>query len=161
MLDVVRRLGTRVAASRGYELVDVELKPSRKGALVRLFVDRPGGIGLDELQSVSEEVSAHLDVEDPFEGRYTLEVSSPGLDRPLTTEADFRRSVGRLVRLELDEPIEEQDRVSGRLTALEDGVLVLERAKGGPLRIALGAVGQGHLEVDWKRPQPVAARDHS
>ncbi len=75
----VRR--ARVTADRGFELVDVEVKRAAGNQLVRLFVDKPGGIGLDDLQSVSEEVSAILDAEDPIEGHYTLEVSSPGLDR--------------------------------------------------------------------------------
>ena len=91
----MRSVAPRVTADRGFELVDVEMKRATGGQLVRLFVDKPGGIGLDELQSVSEEVSAILDAEDPIDGPYTLEVSSPGLDRPLKTEADYRRFVGQ------------------------------------------------------------------
>jgi ribosome maturation factor RimP len=154
VLEVVRKLGDRVAQDRGLELVDIELKASRKGSLVRLFVDKIGGVGLDELQAVSEEVSALLDVEDPIEGGYTLEVSSPGLDRPLTTEADFRRSLTRLIRVDLREPLSEGDRtqLSGRLSAVEAGVLTLDRAKGGPVQVPLAQVVQGRLEVEWKRP---------
>jgi ribosome maturation factor RimP len=161
LLAVVRRAGDRVAADRGCELVDIELKRSRQGTLVRLYVDKVGGIGLDELQQVSEEVSALLDVEDPIEGTYTLEVSSPGLDRPLTTEADFRRSVGRLLRVTLAQPLEESQGsvVQGRLTAVADGALAIERAKGGAVRVPLAQVNEGRLEVEWKRPQPEAARD--
>ena len=158
MREVVKRLGDRVARDRGLELVDVELKASRKGSLVRLFVDKIGGVSLDDLQGVSEEVSALMDVEDPIEGGYTLEVSSPGLDRPLTTESDFRRSVERLVRLDLREPLAQGERtqVSGRLTAVENGALTLERAKGGAVQVPLANVVQGRLEVEWKRPQPDA-----
>jgi ribosome maturation factor RimP len=161
LLAVVRRLADRVAADRGCELVDIEMKRSRQGTLVRLFVDKVNGIGLDELQSVSEEVSALLDVEDPIEGTYTLEVSSPGLDRPLTTEADFRRSVGRLVRVTLAQPLDESQglQVQGRLKAVEDGALAIERNKGGAVRVPLAQVNEGRLEVEWKRPQPEAARD--
>ena len=94
MLEKIRGVAERVTSGRGYELADVELKREHGGYLVRLFVDKDGGIGLDELQSVSEEVSAILDAEDPMPTSYTLEVSSPGLDRPLKTEADYRRFVG-------------------------------------------------------------------
>ncbi len=77
-MERVRSVARRVTADRGFELVDVELKRAAGNQLVRLYVDKPGGIGLDDLQSVSEEVSAILDAEDPIEGHYTLEVSSPG-----------------------------------------------------------------------------------
>ena len=104
--ETLRDVAERVTSSRGFELVDVEVKRSPGGQLVRLFVDKPGGIGLDDLQSVSEEVSAILDVEDPIDSAYTLEVSSPGLDRPLKDEADYRRYQGRLARLSSYEPLE-------------------------------------------------------
>ena len=74
-----------MTAGRGFELVDVEVKREPGGHRVRLFVDKEGGIGLDDLQSVSEEVSAILDAEDPVDTSYTLEVSSPGLDRPASS----------------------------------------------------------------------------
>ena len=98
-IDAVREIAERIVAARGFELVDVELKRDRAGTLVRLYVDKEGGIGLDDLQSVSDEVSAVLDAEDPIQGSYTLEVSSPGLDRSLRGEADYRRFTGRLARL--------------------------------------------------------------
>src|ERR1700704_4783567 len=85
--EAVRSVAERVTSGRGFELVDVEVKRERGGHFVRLYVDKEGGIGLDELQTVSEEVSAILDAEDPIDSTYTLEVSSPGLDRPLKSEA--------------------------------------------------------------------------
>src|SRR5215813_3034555 len=97
--EAIRAVAQRVVDGRGWELVDVEVKREREGHLVRLFVDKDGGIGLDDLQSVSEEVSAILDAEDPIASSYTLEVSSPGLDRALKTEADYRRFAGRLARV--------------------------------------------------------------
>jgi ribosome maturation factor RimP len=142
----------RVTSDRGFELVDVELKRAAGGHLVRLYVDKPGGIGLDDLQSVSEEVSAVLDVEDPIEGSYTLEVSSPGLDRPLKTEADYRRFVGRLARLSSYEPIEGRRHWSGRIVACEGGVVTLELGKGeGEARVPFAKVSHGRLEVEFPR----------
>ena len=100
--EIVTAIARRVAESRGFELVDVEVKRGRGGQLVRLFVDKQGGIGLDELQSVSEEVSAILDAEDPIDSTYTLEVSSPGLDRPLKQRGRLpalRRAAGQALEL--------------------------------------------------------------
>ena len=85
MLDQVRAVAERVTGGLGYELTDIEAKRGKDGYVVRLFVDKEGGIGLDDLQAVSNEVSAILDVEDPVPTSYHLEVSSPGLDRPLKT----------------------------------------------------------------------------
>ena len=88
-------------AQLGYELVDLEYVPGRAHAVLRIFIDRAGGVGLDDCERVSGEVSALLDVEDPVPTGYTLEVSSPGLDRVLRTPAHFQRFVGERVRVEL------------------------------------------------------------
>ena len=149
-------MAERVTGARGYELVDVEVKRAPGGQLVRLFVDKPGGIGLDDLQSVSEEVSAILDAEDPISDSYTLEVSSPGLDRPLKNEADYRRAVGKLVRLSSYEPIDGRRHWTGRLLAVEDGEvgLSLENEGGQAARIPLDKIAHGRLEVEF----PAAGR---
>jgi ribosome maturation factor RimP len=151
-IDVVRDVARRVTADRGFELVDVEVKRDRRGHFVRLFVDKDGGIGLDELQSVSVEVSAILDAEDPIEGSYTLEVSSPGLDRPLKTEADYRRFVGRLVKISSYEPVEGRRHWTGRLQSVEDGTVtvVLEKEKRAVARVPLEKIAHGRLEVEFK-----------
>ncbi len=154
-LERVRSIAARVTADRGFELVDVELKRAGGGQFVRLYVDKPGGIGLDDLQSVSEEVSAILDAEDPVAASYTLEVSSPGLDRPLKDEADYRRFVGRLARLSSFEPVEGRRHWSGRIVSCEDGVVTLdlEREKA-RARVPLGKVSHGRLEVEFpSRPK--------
>ena len=146
-------MACRVTEARGYELVDVEVKRAAGGQLVRLFVDKPGGIGLDELQSVSEEVSAILDAEDPIPTTYTLEVSSPGLDRPLKSETDYRRSVGKLVRLSSYEPIDGRRHWTGRLLAVENGEvgLSLENEGGQAARIPLDKIAHGRLEVEFRK----------
>ena len=153
MLDKIRGVAERVTSGRGYELADVELKRERGGYLVRLYVDREGGIGLADLQSVSEEVSAILDAEDPVPTAYTLEVSSPGLDRPLKTEADYRRFLGRLARLSSYEPVEGRRHWTGRLTSFEDGVVgvTLEKEGGLLCRIPFAKIAHGRLEVEFPR----------
>lgn len=145
-------MAERVVAGRGWELVDVELKPQRGGHLVRLYVDKPGGIGLDDLQSVSEEVSAILDAEDPIDSSYTLEVSSPGLDRPLRAEADYRRFVGRLARVSTYELLEGRRHWTGRIEAVEGGAvsLRLEKEGGNLARIPFEKIAHGRLEVEFK-----------
>jgi ribosome maturation factor RimP len=153
VLEAVQSVALRVTGGRGFELTDVEVKRERGGYFVRLFVDKDGGIGLDELQSVSEEVSAILDAEDPISSSYTLEVSSPGLDRPLKSEADYRRSVGKLVKLSSYEPIEGRRHWTGRLLAVEDGVVdvKLEKEGGAVARVPLQKLSHGRLEVEFPR----------
>ena len=130
--------------------MDAEIRRAGGGQQVRLFVDRPGGIGLDDLQSVSEEVSAILDAEDPIADSYTLEVSSPGLDRPLKTEADYRRFVGRLARLSSYELVDGRRHWTGRIASFEDGVvtLSLEQEKT-TARIPWAKIAHGRLEVEF------------
>ncbi|HET7291554.1 MAG TPA: ribosome maturation factor RimP [Vicinamibacteria bacterium] len=146
----MRSVAERVAAGRGLELVDVELKRQPGGLLVRLYMDKPGGIGLDDLQSASEEVSAILDVEDPIGSSYTLEVSSPGLDRPLKSEADYRRFAGRLAKLSSYEPVEGRRHWTGRLVSADGGVIeiVLEKEGGKVCRVPHGKIAHGRLEVE-------------
>ena len=151
-VERVWSVALRVTADRGFELVDVELKRGAAGQLLRLYVDKAGGIGLDELQSVSEEVSAILDTEDPIEGHYTLEVSSPGLDRPLKTEDDYRRFVGRLAKLLSYVPVDGRRHWTGRIVACEGGVVTLELEKGrGEARVPFAKVSHGRLEVEFPR----------
>jgi ribosome maturation factor RimP len=150
---VVREAAHRVAADRGYELVDVEIKRGRDGQFVRLYVDKEGGIGLSELESVSHEVSAILDAEDPIKGSYTLEVSSPGLDRPLKDENDFRRFVGRLARISSYEPVDGRRHWTGRLLEVGEGAVAvrLESEKDAVCRIPLGKIASARLEVEFKK----------
>jgi ribosome maturation factor RimP len=151
-VERVRSVAERVTADRGFELVDVELKQARGDKLVRIFVDRTGGIGLQDLQSVSEEVSAILDAEDPIEGHYTLEVSSPGLDRPLRGEADYRRFVGRLAKLSSYEPVEGRRHWTGRIVACDDGIVTLElEGEKASARVPLAKLSHGRLEVEFPK----------
>jgi len=96
----VRSLAEPVLTKHGAELVEVQVRRGRT-QLVRIVADQPGGITLDTCARVSEELSRMLDVDDPIQGRYTLEVTSPGLDRPLRTEADFRKHAGETVKVVL------------------------------------------------------------
>ncbi len=148
----MRGIAARVADGRGCELVDVELKRAGGGQFVRLYVDKPGGIGLDELQSVSLEVSTILDAEDPIAGPYTLEVSSPGLDRPLKSEGDYGRFVGSLARLSSYEPIEGRRHWTGRIASCERGIVTLAlENEGTTASIPLEKISHGRLEVEFPK----------
>jgi len=110
----------------GYELVDLEARLGGKGGLVRVFIDKPGGIDLDDCETVSRAVSALLDVEDPVPGNYNLEVSSPGLDRKLTKVEHFQRFAGEIVKVQTRFPIEGRRRFRGTLVSSDEENIVVE-----------------------------------
>ena len=110
----------------GYELVDAEVRLGSKGGLVRLFIDKPEGIDLDDCEKVSLAVSALLDVEDPIPGHYNLEVSSPGLDRKLTKVEHFQRFTGETVKVQMRLPIAGRRRFRGTLVASDEDNIVVE-----------------------------------
>jgi len=111
----------------GYDLIGVErLSRGRKGAqLIRIFIDKPEGITIKDCEVVNHQISGVLDVEDPIQGQYTLEVSSPGLDRPLVTQAHFARFVGHQVQIRLTRPLAERRNFSGTLLRIEDNEIVV------------------------------------
>ena len=118
VVDTVRELIEPLVTSQGLEVVDVEHGPG----LLRIYLDRveTGGIDLDTITRASEQISDLLDVHDPVPGRYTLEVSSPGLERPLKTPAQFQRFVGTVVNVKVRSHVEGERRFQGPLTAADD-----------------------------------------
>jgi len=132
----------------GYELVDLEYAPGRAHAQLRIFIDRAAGVGLDDCETVSREVSALLDVEDPVPTGYTLEVSSPGLDRILRTPAHFQRFVGERVRVELLNPRSGRRRYTGRLAALNAAGIELE-VDGANVTVSFAEIGRARLAPLW------------
>jgi len=123
--DTLVALLQPVVEGLGYALWELEFVPGRGSALLRLYIDSPDGITVDDCERVSRAVSEVLDAEDPVPGHYTLEVSSPGLDRPLRTPAQFAAYVGEPVYVELVRAIDGQRRFKGRLvTAGDDSIEV-------------------------------------
>jgi len=110
----------------GYELSDLELKLGGRDGLVRIFIDKHDGIDVEDCEAVSRQVSAILDVEDPLPGNYTLEVSSPGLDRALTKPAHFKRFMGEDVRVKLRFPLDGRRNFRGALKAADDENIEVE-----------------------------------
>jgi ribosome maturation factor RimP len=132
---------------RGLDLVDVEVH----GAQLTVFVDREGGVGLDELGEATREVSAALDDLDPMPGRYTLSVSSPGLERRLRTPAHFARAVGETVTMRIDAETPEVRRITGTLQAADDAGCTLAgpEVPGGELRIAYDRIERARTVFEW------------
>jgi len=129
ILQKVRALAEPLAAQEGMELVDVELGGPGGRQTLRLFIDKPGGVSLEDCSSISRAVSAALDVEDPLQGSYDLEVSSPGLDRPLRTPEHFQKYAGQRVRVKTYAPIAEGDSRKtfiGTLKGYEDEKIVID-----------------------------------
>ena len=110
----------------GFELADLEVRLGSKGGMVRIFIDKPEGIDLEDCERVSLAVSALLDVEDPVPGNYNLEVSSPGLDRKLTKVEHFQRFEGETVNVKMRFPIEGRRRFRGTLVSSDDENIVVE-----------------------------------
>ncbi len=110
----------------GYELADLEFRLGGNGGLVRVFIDKPEGIDLDDCEKVSLALSALLDVEEPVPGKYSLEVSSPGLDRKLTKVEHFQRFVGEVVKVQMRFPIAGRRRFRGTLVSLDKENIVVE-----------------------------------
>ncbi len=116
--------------SMGYELVGVEYHPNSVNALLRVYIDKPEGIVLDDCVAVNEQVSGILDVEDPIAGKYTLEISSPGLDRPLFNVADFQRFIGNRAKIRLSRPIGRQRNFKGEIIAVNgEKIIIADKEK--------------------------------
>ncbi len=125
-LDHVREIAQRVTASHGLELWDLEFRGGGKSRLLRIYIDKAEGVTHEDCANVSREVGTILDVEDAVPGSYTLEVSSPGLDRRLRNTADYERFTGSLIKLQTRELVENQKHFEGRLARFDNGRLTLE-----------------------------------
>ena len=135
--------------SLGYEFVGVEYRSGGQGGgLLRVYIDSEQGITVDDCQKVSYQVSGVLDVNDPIPGHYTLELSSPGMDRLLFRAEDYRRFAGSLVKLRLAYPVEGRRKFTGRLQGLEDGNILLE-LDGEQLSLQLEQVDQARLLPEY------------
>jgi ribosome maturation factor RimP len=146
----IAEIAQRAGSPAGIEIVDVELLGAGRGRVLRIFIDRPNGVSHGDCEFISEQVGTILDVEDVIPGdSYTLEVSSPGLERKLSKPKDFERFVGQTARFVLREPVENQRRWQGKLAGFSDGMVVLEPSAGKVVRIPLAQVEKANLKFDW------------
>lgn len=132
---ITEDLVTPILEEENFELVEVEFKKEGPHRYLRVYIDKPGGITLDDCQKVSEQLSIKLDEVDPIEENYFLEVSSPGLDRPLKKDSDFVKFKGEMVEAKLYEPIDGKKIIEGELIGLKDNNVQLNVANVGLLEI--------------------------
>ena len=144
----VGALAEKVAASMGMEVVLVEIKGGGNRSIVRAFIDKPGGVSLNDCERFSKSLSVLLDVEDWISFSYILEVSSPGLDRPLVKEADFVRFSGKRAKVRSRIPIEGQRSFKGGILGVKEGCLELEIAPGKRIEIALAEIEKANLLIE-------------
>ncbi len=154
--DRVRAVAAPVAATYGLEIFDVLFRREAAGMVLRVQLDRPGpastaeeSVSVDDCARVSRDLSVVLDVEDVVRTAYTLEVSSPGLDRPLRQAADFERFVGRRAKLVVRERVDGQGFFRGRLAGVEAGMVVVEGDAGERHRVPLNLITRANLEVEF------------
>ena len=146
----IAEIAERVAASEGLEVVDVQLLGAGRGRVLRIFIDRPEGVTHADCEFVSQQVGTILDVEDVIPGdSYTLEVSSPGLERKLQKAQDFERFLGQKAKVVLREPIENQRSWVGKLAGFSDGIVTLEPSAGKTVSFALAQVEKANLKFEW------------
>lgn len=151
--DELIQLITPVIADLGLECLGIEYAPSRGNSLLRIYIDVPAGtsperaVTLDDCEAVSRELSALLDVNDPIQGRYTLEVSSPGIDRPLFTPAQFERFLGETAKISLNLPLDGRRRLQGPILAVEGDTITLEQ-DGAPMAVAHENIQKARLVPD-------------
>jgi len=149
ILAKATEVGRRVFEGMHLELVGVELERQRGGWFLRYFIDKPQGVTLDDCQDASRQISVELDVEDCIQGSYRLEISSPGLDRPLRTDEDFLRFRGRLAVIQTRDPLEGRRKFTGRLQSLESGIVTIVDNEGRAWSIPKAFISKARLEVEF------------
>lgn len=155
-LEHIRAIAERVAAARGLEIWDIQSRREMGGHVVRVFIDRPGpsatpddSVSIEDCEQVNREIGTILDVEDPLPFAYTLEVSSPGLDRPMRGLDDYRRFAGRLAKVVVKEAVDNQKAFEGRLTGVDGEFVLLEAPNGRQHRLPMRLITRGRLEVEF------------
>lgn len=150
LLERVTELGERSARGTDIEILEVQLRGSGKARLLRIYIDKRGGVTHGDCELISERLGGLLDEEDVIPGdSYTLEVSSPGAERKLSKARDFERVVGQKIRVSLREPVEGVKSCEGKLSGIEGEMLAIETDPGRVLRIPLAQVQKANLKFEW------------
>lgn len=151
LLARINVLGEQAASGTGIDIAEIELRGGGKARLLRVYIDKPGGVTHQDCEFISSRLGALLDAEDaiPGDAGYTLEVSSPGVERALKKPRDFERVVGQKVKLALKEPLEGQHRLEGTLVGFANDVLEVEIALGRRFQVPLAQVQKANLKFEW------------
>jgi ribosome maturation factor RimP len=148
IVDRIRSTVNSILSNEEMELVDVEYRREARGWVLRLYIDKEGGVTLDDCTRISQEVGRSLDVEDFILTPYTLEVSSPGLTRPLKGERDFIKYRDQLIKVKTFKPIEDRRQFKGKLLRVSEGQIEIEM-EGKVFQIPLSNIAKANLEIDW------------
>ena len=155
-LERVRDIATRVAAVYGLEIFEITMRRESGGEVLRVVLDRPGpaatpedSVSIADCEKVSHELSTILDVEDAIPGAYTLEVSSPGLDRPLRHADDYRRFAGRAAKIVTRQPVNRQTAFAGRIRGIDGENVLFENEGGKEVRLPLNLISRARLDVEF------------
>jgi ribosome maturation factor RimP len=149
----VWELAEPVALAAGLELVDVQYRPENGRVILRLLIDRPqGGITLEQLTRMSRELGDVFDAHDAIPGRYHLECSSPGINRPLLKEAHFRRALGERARVRTRDPIGGRRQFHGTIADVAPEAVTLDDPDAGTVQIAFSVIDKANVEHDFSRP---------
>ncbi|NLN15645.1 MAG: ribosome maturation factor RimP [Tissierellia bacterium] len=132
---MVREMSLQVAEELGFELVDVEYVKEFGSYILRIFIDKEGGVNTDDCERMSEKLSALLDEKDPIKNPYFLEVSSPGLDRPLKTDRDLERNLEKEVEIKLYKPIDKKKNYQGYLVDFNEQAVIIEDEDGNKIEL--------------------------
>jgi ribosome maturation factor RimP len=149
-LDQIQQLAQRVVEAEGLELVEIEFKTGKSRKLLRIFIDKVGGVTVSDCENISQQLGTLLDVHDLLKDAYILEVSSPGVDRPLKTDRDYQRALGRWVKVYLNGTDQQGTPVMGKLVQADPQEIVVE-TKGEALVIPRDQIRRAHQEI----PLPV------
>ena len=148
--ETITQITDRVGRAQGIEPVEVEVLGGGKSRVVRIYIDKPQGVTHADCEFISQQVGTILDVEDVIPGgSYTLEVSSPGVERKLTKPTDFQRFVGQKAKVVLREPVENQKSWIGTLKAFEDNLITLEPTEGKSVQFSFDQVQKANLKFEW------------
>jgi ribosome maturation factor RimP len=148
IVDRVSAIADPILSNEGMELVEIEYRRESKGWVLRLYIDKEGGVTLDDCTRISQEVGRSLDVEDFISTPYTLEVSSPGLARPLKKEKDFMKYRNHMIKVRTIDPIENRRQFKGKLLGITENRIEIAM-DGGVFQILLSNVAKANLEIDW------------
>jgi len=149
VIEAVRKIAFPALDMLGYEIVDLTFKQEGGRWYLRFFIDKDGGVGLNDCEAASREISALLEVEDVIDGPYVLEVSSPGLDRPLFTPRDYMRFAGRLARIRTKEPVDGRKVLTGKIDSPGEEGFSLITDNGKVFEIGYKLVDKARLEVEF------------
>jgi ribosome maturation factor RimP len=148
IVDRVNAITDPILSNEGMELVEIEYRRESKGWVLRLYIDKEGGVTLDDCTRMSQEVGRSLDVEDFISTPYILEISSPGLPRPLKKEKDFMKYRNQMIKVKTVDPIEHRRQFKGKLLGITENRIEIEM-DGGVFQIPLSNVAKANLEIDW------------